>query len=273
MRLGISSYTYTWGIGIDGFEKPPNPLSVFDLLEKAKDLQVEVLQVCDNIPVQQLDDDTVRQLAIKSKEYGIALEFGTRGLDEDNIHRYIEICRSCEAKILRTILIGGEYLDFTTTVNRLKKFIPLLEKYNIVMVLENHSTHTTTQLNQIIRGVGSEYLGICLDTVNSFQNLECPDQVINALIGISKNIHIKDFDIVRVNGQLGFSIFGTPAGKGKLNIPDILSRIEDKDISIILELWTPFESDITATIQTEDRWAEESIHYLKDAINNLYTNH
>lgn len=272
MRLGISSYTFTWGIGIEGFETPPNPLSVFELLEKAKELEVEVLQICDNIPLRQLDEDTVKRLAIKSKEYGIALEFGTRGLDEDIIFQYIEICRYCRANILRTILIGSEFYDLDTTVERLKKFIPLLKQYGIVMVLENHSTHTAAQLRQIIRNVNSEHLGICLDTVNSFQNLECPDQVIDTLINISKNIHIKDFDIVRVNGQLGFSIFGTPAGGGKLNIPEILRRIKDTDISIVLELWTPYESNIVDTIRTEDGWAKESIQYLKDVINSLNNN-
>ncbi len=272
MRLGVSSYTFTWGIGIEGFEKPPKPLSVFDLLEKAKELEVEVLQICDNIPLSQLDEDTIRQLEIKSKEYGIALEFGTRGLDEDNIYKYIDICRYCKAKILRTILIGSEFHDLDITVERLKSFIPLLEQNDIVMVLENHSTHTAVQLRQIIQSVNSENLGICLDTVNSFQNLECPDQVIESLIDISKNIHIKDFDIVRVNGQLGFSIFGTPAGRGKLNVPEILHRIKDADVSIVLELWTPFGSNIVDTIRTEDEWAKESIIYLKNVIKSLNTN-
>lgn len=272
MRLGISSYTFTWGIGVEGFEKPPNPLSVFDLLAKARELEVEVLQVCDNIPAGQLDEDTVRQLASKSREYGIALEFGTRGLDEDNILRYIEICSCCNAKILRTILIGSEFQDLDTTVERLKRFIPLLEQQGIIMVLENHSTHTAAQLKHIIQSVNSEHLGICLDTVNSFQNLECPDQVIDTLIDISKNIHIKDFDIIRVNGQMGFSIFGTPAGSGKLNIPEILRRIKDADISLVLELWTPFESNIIDTIGTEDRWAKESMIYLKKVLKSIKHN-
>ena len=37
MRLGISSFTYNWAVGVRG-HAPERPLSVFDLLRKAEDL-------------------------------------------------------------------------------------------------------------------------------------------------------------------------------------------------------------------------------------------
>jgi hypothetical protein len=47
MRSGISSYTFTWAIGVSGKE-PLKPMTVFELIEKAVELQVPVVQLADN---------------------------------------------------------------------------------------------------------------------------------------------------------------------------------------------------------------------------------
>ena len=57
------------------------------------------------------------------------------------------------------------------------------------------------------------YVGICLDTVNSFGSLEGPEVVIETLAPYTVNLHIKDFDIRRTDHNMGFTIFGTPAGR------------------------------------------------------------
>ncbi len=42
MKIGVSSYTWAWGVGIKGFE-PVRPLGAQDLVEKAKQSGVGVL--------------------------------------------------------------------------------------------------------------------------------------------------------------------------------------------------------------------------------------
>ena len=44
MRLGIGTYTYTWSVGFPG-ATPEHPLTVLDLLERAKELDVKGMEV------------------------------------------------------------------------------------------------------------------------------------------------------------------------------------------------------------------------------------
>ena len=51
MQLGISSYTYTWAVGVPG-SMPPKPLSAYDLVDKAFNLGLGVVQIADNLPLE-----------------------------------------------------------------------------------------------------------------------------------------------------------------------------------------------------------------------------
>ena len=54
MRLGISSFTYVWSVGVPGFFAPSQPLAPGGLLEKAVQLGVRVVQIADNLPLDRL---------------------------------------------------------------------------------------------------------------------------------------------------------------------------------------------------------------------------
>jgi len=112
-------------------------------------------------------------------------------------------------------------------------------------------------------------VGVCLDTVNSLGAGEGTEYVVNLLSPYTVNLHIKDFEIKRVSHQMGFTILGTPSGKGDLDIPWLISKIKvfNPDISAILELWTPPEADIEDTVVKENNWALQSIEYLKQHLN------
>ncbi|MHB8065267.1 MAG: hypothetical protein ACYDG2_22095 [Ruminiclostridium sp.] len=36
-----------------------------------------------------------------------------------------------------------------------------------------------------------------------------------------------------------------------------------RDISFIIELWTPWQGDLAKTIESEERWAVKSLRYLQ----------
>jgi L-ribulose-5-phosphate 3-epimerase UlaE len=94
------------------------------------------------------------------------------------------------------------------------------------------------------------------------------ETVVDILAPYTVNLHVKDFHVQRVYHMMGFVVEGRPAGKGMLNTEWLLERLAPykKCQSAILELWTPPEENIQATIEKENRWAEESIRYLKHII-------
>jgi sugar phosphate isomerase/epimerase len=63
-------------------------------------------------------------------------------------------------------------------------------------------------------------------------------------------------------------IEGRPAGQGRLDVPWLLKRLKEagRDPNAILELWTPEQDSLEATIAKEDAWARESIEYLRTLI-------
>ncbi len=53
MKSGIGSWCYAWAIGRPG-HPPKQPMGAIDLLHKAAELGVSVVQVADNLPLDQL---------------------------------------------------------------------------------------------------------------------------------------------------------------------------------------------------------------------------
>ena len=68
--------------------------------------------------------------------------------------------------------------------------------------------------------------------------------------------------------MMGFSIEGTPAGQGRLNVPWLLDRLRSFgcDPNAILELWTAPDPGLENTIIKEDTWARESVRALRQWI-------
>lgn len=267
MKPGISSYTYTWAAGVKGFQLPEKPFKAKDLIKRAHKLNVNLVQICDNMPLHKLESTRIVDLAKLARNLNIEVEVGTRGVIPDHLRKYLKIARKFESNLVRTIIQGenGERISIKKAVELVKKVLPEFENSGIKLAFENHDEYKTDDFIELVNKVDSRFVGICLDTVNSFGALENPEKVINELSPYTINVHIKDFQISRESHQMGFSITGAPAGEGLLDINYLIKKIKQyqNNPNFILELWTPFTGDIEQTVKKEKKWAEESIDYLK----------
>jgi sugar phosphate isomerase/epimerase len=150
----------------------------------------------------------------------------------------------------------------------LKDLLPEFQRTGIKLAIENHDRLKAREFEEIILSAGSEWIGICLDSVNSMGAGEGFGTVADILIPYTVNLHIKDFTVSRLPHKMGFAIEGRPAGKGMLDIPGLIERTSETGIcrSAILELWTPPETELQDTILKEQEWADVSINYLKKII-------
>ena len=73
------------------------------LVRKARDLGVSTVQLGDNLPVDQLSDEELRDLRAAAVECGIELEVGTRGTKPSHLLRYLEVARFLGAQLVRTM--------------------------------------------------------------------------------------------------------------------------------------------------------------------------
>jgi 3-oxoisoapionate decarboxylase len=263
--VGLSSYTYPWAVGIPGWP-PASPLGPVELLRRAVELGVGVVQFADNLPLDELDEQHLSAVEAVAAEHGLQLEVGTRGIG-DHLGRYAELAVRLGSPFVRVVLDRGrDEPSVAEAVDRLSRYEPAFRSRDIRLAIENHDRFSTGQLLHIVDSLG-DWVGICLDTVNSLGALEPPETVIAALGPRAINVHLKDFTIQRHRHALGFEVVGTPLGQGRLDLPRLLEALEGwgQVRTAILELWTPLGESLDLTIATEQAWAVASLAHVRAA--------
>jgi sugar phosphate isomerase/epimerase len=269
VRLGISSYTFVWGIGVPGYPPPPRPMTPEGLLERAEALGVRVVQFADNLSLNCLDDGDLAVLRQDAERRQIDMEVGTCGIDPGNLHSHLRLAQFFKSPIVRVVLDTADCRPTPDeVVATLRGVLPAFERAGVTLAIENHDRFPSTTLAEILDRIDSPCAGICLDTANSLGCLEGVETVLEVLGPRTVNLHIKDFEIFRPRHQKGFIIEGRPAGQGRLDIPRLLARLQTlgRDPNAILELWPPPEADSAAAAAKEAIWAAESVSYLRRLI-------
>ena len=263
MKLGISTYTYTWSVGVPGSE-PEKPWDEEILVNKAAELEVDCLQIADNLPLHLMEKQRLLALKYLASEKGIELEVGARSMTPDMLQRYIEIADLLVSPILRFVIDGPDFKpSVQEVIDLVREAVPELEKRKIRLAIENHDRLQAREFLDIVRGSQSEYVGICLDSVNSMGAGEGIETTTTVLGPHTFNLHIKEFIVERHPHMMGFSIEGRPVGQGQLPLTWMLEQLGPQCPSAILESWTPPEESIEKTMDKENEWAIESIKYLK----------
>jgi 3-oxoisoapionate decarboxylase len=270
VKLGISSYTFPWAFGINGYPVHEHPLTLEGLVSRASELGVELVQIADNVALEEIDPARRQELFAQARELGVAIELGTRGTSPEILLPYVEMAAECGASILRSvptaIVAPGDAKRarsfVTQTTGEIESILSELERSGVTLCLENYEGLPVAILADLIRGLDTRNVRVCLDSLNSLGRSEGYETVVSSLGPLTGNLHIKDYAVRRVDHRLGFTVTGTAAGDGDLPIPDLISRVSDS-VSAVVELWTPWMGSIGATVAEEARWARSSVDYLR----------
>lgn len=271
MRIGLSTYTYTWAVGVSGHD-PEHPMRATDLVDRAHQLDVPVVQIADNLPLEDLSEDELERLADHARGLGVDLEVGTRGIAADRVARLLSIARVVGSPIVRVVVDrDGHEPDPDEVVARLAPHADAFRRAGVVLAIENHDRFTASKLAGVVMRLGVDWTGICLDTVNSLGALEGPGVVVETLAPLAVNLHVKDFTIVRVNEQMGFNVRGCAVGDGRLNVPKLVAHVASgsgrvDEMTAVIELWTQVQNTLEATIELEAAWAERSVRNLREVL-------
>jgi sugar phosphate isomerase/epimerase len=265
MRLGISSYTYTWAVGVPG-HPPPRPLGAADLVRRAAEAGLGCVQVADNLPLDALSDGERRDLRALAQELAVAIEVGARGLTSERLERYLDLAVFFHSPILRFVV---DQVGYEPTVDEVVAVtaaaLPRLHEAGVLLAVENHDRLKAAEFRDIVLRTDPEQVGICLDTVNSMGAGEGVAEVVATLAPHTLNLHVKDFAVERVSHKMGFVVMGCPAGRGMLDVPRLVGEVRKHGPcqSAVLELWTPPADTIEETVVREAAWADESLRFLK----------
>lgn len=245
--VGISSYAYRWAVGA-------GRLDAWQLVERAKGLGLDVLQLLDNVPLDRWPDRDLQALG-QAAEGRLTLQVGMSGLDRELLTRYVEVARLCGAGLVRATADG----DPQAAGQTLRQVLPALRSSGTTLALENHFDLPSTQLRDLVRRLDDPHVAICLDTLNSIALLEGPAETVAMLAPHAVCLHIKDGAMRRLG--TGFQLVGTVLGEGSLDLPALLQTVwaAGRRPPLLVELWQDPAASQEATLAAEEDWVTRSL--------------
>lgn len=265
MKLGISSYTFPWAIGLPN-TVPDHPLKPMQLLEKAQELGVGLVQFGPNMPLDGLPERELREVVKQADSWKIDLEIATEGIDPESLKNQIRFAKRIGAILLKTTpeRPAGRIPPQTELSSCLRAIVNDLAEEKIGLAIDN-SRIPAPELNEVLGAVRCRWLGAAVDTANPLALPQGWQISLRVLGHCTLSLHIKDFVVQPEAHGMGFAVKGCPAGKGQLNIPWLVESFASLRIqpSVILESWTPEQKTLQDTIALEAAWAIEGANYLR----------
>jgi sugar phosphate isomerase/epimerase len=143
--------------------------------------------------------------------------------------------------------------DFARCKRQIELAEPIARKYRLKIGIENHKGQRFAELVEWIKGVSSEWVGICFDLGNNYALCDDPMEWLPILAPIAVNVHIKDMALCDYKD--GFLLSEIPMGQGILDLPKIVDTIRGlrPDMTFGLEQIT--RDPLEIPVYTEQYWA------------------
>jgi 3-oxoisoapionate decarboxylase len=267
--LGITSYAYDWAISQPGNGR--KPLTAFQLIDKAAQHQINVVQICENLPLGNLDSDELVRLNRFARSSGVCLELGMRGLEPNLLISGLDLACRLDAKLMRVVpWSGNEFhhpISGEQVLQSLKPILPTCRKEGITLAIENYFDLPDDELASMLEQAADPFLGACLDTANSTGFLTKPLETARILSPFIVSVHLKDFAIYKP--RHGYRISGAPLGKGWLDLHAILEIINlgSRNTHLLIEHWLDCENPTESILETEENWISQSIDFARQELN------
>lgn len=249
-RLGvdINSYTIRFG-GKKQSTKFPAWKSPLDVLDHCRELGAGGLQ----ITVRGWQNDFAGQVRAKREALGLYLE-GQISLPktEADVARFeseLRAAKEAGAVVCRTACLGGRRYEVFDNAKTWDEFRaqswksltlvePVVRRAGMKLAVENHKDWLVAEMLDLLKRLGSERVGVCLDFGNSVALLEGPDEVIAALAPVAFSTHVKDMAVQEF--AEGFTLSEVPLGEGIVDLPRAieLCRRANAAIHFNLEMMT-----------------------------------
>lgn len=272
MKLGLSSYAYRWSTGIRSY-KPTHPMDVEGFIHKAIDFNLQGVQICDNLPYWELSESRLREIRKQVEDQRMFIETGARGSEYEYLKTMLEASSQLGSNLLRVVIeiernVPEEQVSvqLNTVVEDIQNILDVAKDLNIRLAIENHATFSSEDLLYIIKTIDDDFVGVCLDTMNSILLLEPPLTTAQALIPYAFTVHLKDFTIERYPEY--FRIVGVALGEGIVNFPRVIQMLKESklDPTVHLELYIDRRENEEAIRKWEDKCVAKSVFYARNSL-------
>jgi sugar phosphate isomerase/epimerase len=263
-RLGIADFSYNVRLRAERSGRVKgrlaDPVSFLDHCRKVGAGGVQM-----NIGVR--DEVYTRKLRENADAYDMFIE-GSTSLpcdlsDVEAFEAAVRTAGQARANVIR-IAIGGRRYEQFSKAEQFKAFAerslkslqiaePVAARHRMRLAIENHKDWRIDQMLDMLRRIGSEYLGVCVDTGNSFALLEDPMAVVKAYAPYGFAAHLKDIAVAEYED--GFLLADVPLGRGLLDLPRMVEILRKANPEIQFSLEMATRDSLKVPCLTDKYWA------------------
>jgi sugar phosphate isomerase/epimerase len=260
--IGLGTYAFFW----QHSTRVDEPLTLRGAFEATRALDVDLFQICDYEPLEAISDRELRDAAAASRDLGLTIELGTKGVGPAHLARYLELAAVFDARLVRSMLHGPDSRpSLEEAAGWLRQALPSYESAGVTLALETYEQVATADLVSLVQDAGSARLGICLDPANVVARLEQPRACVELVAPFVANVHVKDFAFARQDGWVGFTYSGARMGSGLHDYRHLRETVRpaERGVNEIVEHWLPWQGDPETTITTERDWTRAAVEHLR----------
>jgi sugar phosphate isomerase/epimerase len=187
--------------------------------------------------------------------------------DKKDVERFAEevrTARACGADVLRTVMLGGRRYeqfdkaeDYARFAKQAKASLelaePVVRREKTTLAVENHKDFRVGELLALLGRLGSEWVGVCVDTGNNVALLEEPAGVVQALAKLAKSVHLKDAGVEEYAD--GFLLAEVPLGQGLFDLKAMIAALRKANPKVRLNLEMITRDPLEVPCLTDKYWA------------------
>jgi 3-oxoisoapionate decarboxylase len=234
----------------------------FDIVEHCRSIGLAGVQT--NPP--SMDPDAIKKFRARLEGLGMHLICDPRlPQDEAGVAAFdaqIKSFKEAGAVALHAALTGRRYEQysalepFKAMFEGCKRQValaePVLRKYKLPLGIENHKGWRAPEQAAWLKGLGSEYVGVCLDFGNNMSLCEDPMDTLKTLLPYIVFAHIKDMAVQEYED--GFLLSEVPMGEGMLDIKEMVRLLRQKDPNMIFDLEMITRDPLKIPVYTPKYW-------------------
>jgi sugar phosphate isomerase/epimerase len=238
----------------------------FDIIEYTHGLGLGSVQTSLPKPT----TESIAALRRKLDAYGMRAVIGVRlpkeAGDLADFETAVRAAKEVNAVCVHAAMTGRRYEDFDTlaafqaSFAQNKKSVtlaePILRKHQVKLAIENHKGWRSGEQAAWLKGVGSEYVGVCFDFGNNLSLCEEPAESLHNLAPYVLYCHIKDMAVEAYED--GFLLSEVPLGEGFLDISKMVAVLQAKDPAMILGLEMIARDPLKIPVFTDKYWVSFS---------------
>jgi sugar phosphate isomerase/epimerase len=184
--------------------------------------------------------------------------------DPERFEQEVLTARSAGATVVRTVVMPGRrYEQFNSAdeyarsarraAERLQQAEPIVARHRIRLAVENHKGHRVEERLALLRQLSSEWIGMCVDTGNSFALCEDPLEVVRAYAPFACSVHVRDHAVREY--EEGFLFGETALGQGFFDVPAMIGILREARPEVRFNLEVIARDPLQVPILTPKYWA------------------